>query len=370
MNPSFTYESLPSPADMARTPSRPLGAYSTFVCETLPDLCLSIERGVMDATDLPRAIEQAISTITADVRDFTRDESMLPFLDAGMGEAAVGRFKLIPPDNLARLTDDLAIKAGQTPGLRYESLIRGNPLDTDPRLFSSTQQNHGKGELLFYHTHLCIEYIAADAIQTLRSIMQRLQSPVAPNGAVIATDIGSLSVAADSIRDHLQLLISELPIEDFNAVRAYYNNETRNAAGPSGKDSAGIFVLDALTAGDDPELRQFLDSKMQTRHFYPTTNIASDHFTGQADMLEAMQSAGEGKTLVSLCKSFPALAPAISHFLKSKFALRARHIAVAKYFLPDAFKAGATSLEGTGGIQNLSDYLQIPAHILKRMKQS
>jgi hypothetical protein len=367
MNSPLCYAEILDPMQMKRTPSRPLGALSSFVCDTQPDLCMQIEQGNIERTQLSRDIEKAVDSITANIRDLHRDDLMLAFLDCGMSEGAIGRFKLMPPNNLAHLTEDLADKVGQAPGLRYEPLIRANPLDTDPRLFSP---EHGKGELLFYHVHLRIERVAAAAVQTMRSILQRLNVPTVENEEEIAADIGTLSVASDAIRDYLQVLIDDMPVEDFAAIRAYFNNATRTATGPSGKDSAGIFVLDALAVGDDPDMRAFLESKMETKLFYPTTTVASDAFAGQTDMLDALEQSADRKTLLHLSRLFPSLSSPVTKLLHSMHAVRAKHMAVGKRFLPDAFKPDAPIFHGTGGVGDFPTYLKIPIHILNRMRHS
>jgi hypothetical protein len=359
------YKDVPDPATMQRIPERPLGKLSDFVCTALPDLCLSIERGDIDRSKLARSVEQAVGATTTDVRQFVRDKKMLAFLDCGMSEATLGRFQLPPPDNLRHLTEELAQSTGQAPGLRYEPLIRSNPLYSDPRLFSL---KHGKGEIVFYDVHRRIERIAVPGIQKIRSILATLATASANSQPKIEANIDEVVFVTDGIRDELQTMIDELPLEDFTGIRAYFNNASRIATGPSGKDSAGIFVIDALTTGDDPAMATFLEHKMETKGFYPTSTADADGFAGQADMDEALTLSRNNHTLVTLSKRFPFLEPAVKRLLGSMHALRAKHMAVGKRFLPDAFKPDAPVFVGTGGVGDFPTYLKIPIGILQRMK--
>jgi hypothetical protein len=145
----------------------------------------------------------------------------------------------------------------------------------------------------------------------------------------------------------------------FQTARPFWNG-TDKYQGPSGKFSAGYFVLDALIAGSDPSIQNFLKTKLHELAYYPNTELAVDGFCGQDDMLAAFADAKRGHDLKTMAQETDDAAV----ILRSRELLslaeqnRGMHIGLASGFLPVAFR-NEESGTGEQGI-SMRKYLNIP----------
>ena len=132
---------------------RPLGDLSSFVVEAVPALL----GGQLDAfgAEVARIARIVDSAFFADTAELSEPQSRLACADMAILNQACGHAGVAMPANLAMLLANLAGRHGRWPTMLYEDCVLNNPIDVDPRLF--TTGDTGDCERDFLRLHRCIE---------------------------------------------------------------------------------------------------------------------------------------------------------------------------------------------------------------------
>lgn len=289
-------------------------------------------------------------------------DARLALLDVTMLESALNTLGKKPPEQLKTISNILAHvessplrtspedEVERPPTLTYEDVVLPNPFNEDPRTFS--RKATGTSELYFYRVHAHIERICAVCMDRIVDLLHAsLKETSIPPTSLRERIIPLVLEVTKSMQD----LLRELPPEDFTKMRPFFApNTDRGTPGPSGKFSAGLFVLDALSCGSNPHMQKFLEGKMKELQFFPRTSIHNDGFPGQHDMHYALFQAQVGNTLLDRCSAPSDSREAFCELLESIRTMRKMHFGLVAKFVPDALTGGA---QGTGGESNVQAYL-------------
>lgn len=346
------------PRFRGRLPVRPLEEISEYVVTKLPqDLTYlrSLNKSVRDQA-IERLKDQTEKVATLLMKEERKDqqssEAKVALHDCTMLESALATHGATPGPNLQALTNMLAERAERIPELTYEGLIHSNPLDRDPRTFSTNDT--AQSEIFFYHVHRQIEETAAGTISTLSTLTASTDKPDPLLLQKVATGI-------DHMSDQVDALLDFLPQDHFTLIRPYFNNTARKSnTGPSGLHSAGIFVIDALVHGENAAMQKFLSGKMRDVKYYPKTEATKDRCTGQKDMEQAMAAARNHQTLFAFSRQHPedpVLHRVLGEIIESIITFRTKHLELISKFIPDAVK-------GTGGKGDEKDEKKGPTGLM------
>lgn len=354
----FETSSLPhgiqAPEQINRIPVRPLGELSDFAAEELPRAIQTVRDGAMPVEEFARQVDAfaqtAGSSLELDERsvplalhDATSIASALRVLKSEatfLPEAADTPF-------LQELTRNLARMRGVIPYLSYEGLMFANPIDTDPRTFLAGEL--GAQELLFYKLHVLIEQECCTRLSAPLSIVENYAAKQDVSRDQLLSSLNALQVLLQHISSYMRQFHQYISKEHngaFATARPFWNADGK-FQGPSGKFSAGFFLIDAILSGNDPAMRAFLKTKLHELPYYANTRLHLDGFIGQDDMLSAFSAIERGCDLkkIALKTGDQEVQSVLAKVLKDAEINRSIHIGLASGFLPEAFKNGAS---GTG----------------------
>lgn len=366
-NPTYPFGVL-APEEISRTPHRPLGKLSEFAAIELPSAIAAVRSDNMNVSEIATQINE----LAGGIQDFEKlDAHDLPLALFDVTSLASALRVLrsehasAPKDNgtpaLERLIKNLARQRGLVPYLSYEGLIFANPIDTDPRTFLDGDK--GRQELLFYKMHALIETefrrhlpAALDVIKARNSSAQALPP------TLILQGLDSLYIALTRVSGYMRQFHTLLPKHKdgaFHTARPFWNANEKYQ-GPSGKFSAGYFLMDAMLSGRDPAMKQFLKTKLHELAYYPNTSLAMDGFSGQDDMLDVFSAVQYGHDLTSMSREIQdrdvqARSQEVLGIAENN---RKIHIGLAAGFLPEGFRNGES---GTGEqAMSMKEYLAQP----------
>lgn len=342
MNTSHTLlcarDEVPDPHSISRIPQRPLGALSNFVVEQLPGACA--DSRALPNDDTINQYSQAGSDL---LKNCDSKAAVHALLDAVMLEQAFFQHDIQSPPALKRLIVQSAKQANSAPALTYEGLIFGNPLQSDPRVFSSGEL--GRTELLFYEVHLRIEQELAKTCVAINACIQ-----VDPDQA-----LGTVHQAIDVIEGGFRSFHVGMTLEEFKQFRDFFKNDRRRLPGPSALFSPGMCTLDGLLAGSADGIRHLNSYKMKLLMLFPGTTAASDGFCGREDIQATLQTPQGG---LLFDERLP-VEKRISLAKRMKHA-RSMHLGIAKKYIPEAFAhEDGQVVKGTAGLQSLQSFLAV-----------
>jgi hypothetical protein len=145
-------------------------------------------------------------------------------------------------------------------------------------------------------------------------------------------------------------------------------DKDRNAAGPSGKFSAGIYCLDECIAPQ--EFAGFQEKKREELHLYPTTSVLRDQVAGQEDMRHLSRQSDK-KSLLDVLENIEMSYPEekTDHIKAARLAIpdlmkdmRALHYKILLQFVPDIKR-------GTGNEANVRSYVAEPIRIYSTLSK-
>ncbi|MGD9649620.1 MAG: hypothetical protein AB7U41_02400 [Dongiaceae bacterium] len=262
-------ETLFSPGNvnkLSRKPIRPLGSFSDFVVTMLPDqlhhckneadlglLAKKIEAelasiGETNGSSTSLAINKlirldlifAFTAIAQKLAGFYPDgatEVEKAARKAALAEKTAATIPLILIEAVKRYSQKLDMPTVLT----YEDLILINPLDQDPRLFSTEEV--GKTEIDFYRGHFLIEQALEQVIDSLAAARRDPE-----------TLLTNLQKAVDFILPLKELTAAfrdTMSTAHFAAFRGYFAvNAYNSLVGPSGRFSAKVQHVRILLDGD------------------------------------------------------------------------------------------------------------------------
>lgn len=383
---TIEFNQLPIRLPEQRTPKRPLETVSDFVVNELPD--------AIHAGDVAR-----LRGICSNISETDVGDPHVALLDLKCMERAFMALNEKRPDALMNATNVRAEKLKINPALTYEDVILRNPLLEDPRFF--TRQNLQKSEHLFYAVHREIELHCCSTFKMMRSLLndqfylgsnpprasivnpildfprsfmgpgfeEMAASMLLPvNDVTYAQKVGP-GVAGGILRMHsaLERLQTELPREDFASFRGYFQpDEERNAPGPSGKFSAGMYCLDECIA--PAEFSAYNERKFQEIQHFPTTTAIRNQVIGQDDMRHLRNISGK-RSVINVLADIEDTHPnentdyihkarmAIPKLMKN---MRSLHYRIMLQFLPEI-------KSGTGGEKDIRSYVAAPIQLYTRL---
>lgn len=255
-------------AVLARTkPTRPLGALSDFVVEEMPSLLAKGDHRGDHAALFAAALDEHSRAFTLSEPDTTN--LAIACLDLVMLGQACDHQRVPLPDALQQPLQSICQKLGRLDAFLYEDCVVTNPLDTDPRLF--TTENAALAERDFLLGHAIIESLLLDANARIIEILIETKESADP-GQTITTMVAEhgdhVASSATKVRDVLHEL-RKMPLDDFARFRRFYMPSPRTGRpGPSGRYSANLYLLRVLVEGASVEaiLPGFLD---EMRSLYP-----------------------------------------------------------------------------------------------------
>lgn len=330
--------------ELEYTPIRPLGELSNFVVDTLPAALREVHTGQIPAQMLVMHAEDLVAqSVTEDPTDLDTHDRDLQLLDLIFLRTGIVHTGGIPGIRLQTAVNRMAQAAQRPPVLTYEDVILTNPLNSDPRRFTSGET--GKVELTFYKDHKEIEGRLDVAISGLTSARK----------GILGTSNNDPEAATSFARQQLTQVVNQvanlrhMPPGTFEQFRGYFSSDpfVKGAKGPSGAFTAGIPIVELILAGDHlPE--DYLDYLDTNSIFFPRS--------GQERIHIERENASQGLTLVTLAErtrstGFQEELTKVSDTLR-KF--RGMHRGAVLDQIPQALRGTVT---GTAGETDVSKFL-------------
>ncbi|HLC66418.1 MAG TPA: hypothetical protein VJK52_02150, partial [Candidatus Nanoarchaeia archaeon] len=297
-----------APEEVSRIPARPLGSLSDYVALQLPSAITAVRGGSTTITHTAKEFD-ALAEGIHDIEQLRGKDLALALFDATALASALRVLQSTTsadtptPETplLHELIKKLGRQRGLVPYLSYEGLIYSNPIDTDPRAFLGG--DFGRQELLFYKLHALIEKEFLLQLPIVHKVIQarNATTDALPTDSVLGglDALHSILSRVSTYMLEFHKLIANAKEGPFNAARPFWN-ATEKYQGPSGKFSAGYFLMDAVLSGRDPTMRKFLKSKLHELSYYPNTTLEDDGFAGQDDMLTVFSEVQRGHDMTTM----------------------------------------------------------------------
>lgn len=353
-----------------RLPNRPLGEFSDFVVNELPDIAGGLESlSPSEVKNICERIKSLVENIPNNPSEIRAADRRLALLDMVMVETVISNFPDIFKDNvsvsseflssievpvsLTRKTEFLATLMGRVPSITYQSVILDNN-PNDPRVFSTGET--AEHEWFFYRTHFNIEKKNINLINSLL----RITSPCELNEENLENirfQLGEIRASISSIRN----LLHHFSKEEFDKFRPFfYGNKERKMPGASGLYSATLSVMDILLAED---LNLLSNVREGGALLMPTRTSIQNTYADQEHISEALRFRNEHGTLVSLAISRRRedFLMIFKEILEEILTFRKRHLGSVQRFIPEVSEGEATGTanpEGQSSIDILMNLIQ------------
>lgn len=258
--------------------TRPLGIISDFVADELPAAleAPSNERLREHLTRLENAIT---SEFHAACLSLAPKAAKVACLDLGVLAHACGHAQVALPPRLHLLLLTMASRYARLPTMLYEDNVLNNPIDSDPRLFTSGET--GECERTFLSMHQRIE----SAIEGILHRLFMLADLAQRDSIIRECDAG--------MKDLVKYFkaFNAMPAELFSKFRKYYGTPPNGRhLGVSGRFSESINTLRLLLEGRRIEwaIPNFLNELLENIHYYPSSGrtrllAAIEHAVTQQD---------------------------------------------------------------------------------------
>ncbi len=337
----------------SRRKNRPLGQFSDYVVTVMPAVLRDGTLAQLHEDIEKRMPGHSGETVLAKVFNFTAPaRQSLKKLDLKMAlnacrylavKEGMSKEDFLSHPIHCRLMDLIEVAAGgkgKTPFmLTYEDIVLNNPAD-DMRVFTTGKTGFMERE--FYRGHQVIESLLAEADVFMKDFIDSKNS-VLPGPAVLPRSLALRSAQnyLHGALDVLGLFLSDLPQEDFNGFKPFFNTcPYTGEKGPSGAFSAKVPYTDMLVYGKDLPAYEGHYLKANAPYF-------------PAQDLKNAFNAASGANLLSQCREDPAMhthareCVAIANLL---LAFRVIHLKTVKHQIGDAVTGSA---EGQGALHFL-----------------
>src|SRR5258708_2001293 len=255
--------------------------------------------------------------------------------DLKIVETGLTHSGVTPPERLTALVDTFSQATGRPPIITYEELIFVNPLDTDPRTFTTGEV--GRAERDFYEGHHRIE----GTMEVVNTGMRNAIAALAERGPEAVEEVreslGELTAQFKATYEPMHALGRVMDPKVFNAFRIYFL-PLRGLSGASGAFSASIPEFDYLLGGEtlEPEHVQHLEGN---KPYFPSE--------GYRKMEDARVLSEQGLSLNSLQQKIgdTTLTEQLAVIDGALKRFRGMHMAAVAVQLPDVFvgnSAGST----------------------------
>lgn len=327
----------------ARSPRRPLGQVSDFVTYGLAHTLEDIRRGDMHPKAFREGCERVLTELPERTWENPAIDEELALLDLLFLERGMAQYQLPPGPVLEYWIGNLAQKKGRIPGQLYHDLVRINPLDEDPRVF--TPWAVGFSEWSFYKAHADIEKVMPFIIFDVKNAIQvsLTDSSQDPQTFLLrANDQLQVLVA------NMTLLKEKMPKSHFLSFREFLlPHPLKKYAGPSGASSDSIPALDILIGGLHLP-KHFFTELISNWQYYPPI--------GQEILMESLNYALERRSLVDLLNRGVSseFHQAVRQIVQTTDRFRALHYGATSNFLREVLKGEASS---TGGVKDVKTFL-------------
>ncbi|MBI3342022.1 hypothetical protein HY024_02780 [Candidatus Curtissbacteria bacterium] len=226
-------------------PARPLGRFSDFVVDQMPGVLTRIRRGDGTVNEIAVRVEPMIRLIPRPIFINVPEERDLALLDMLMVDAAIVHSGGQTSPELVEKIEIFANRTGRIPSLTHEDFFFVNPLNEDPRTF--TTGRIGRSELDFYEAHRRTENVLDEAIG---ASMGALDGLVTGDEERAFHLIQKVAIGLDDFVSIMVDLNHQMPTEHFHVFRQYLGVNPRGYKGASGAFTAGLPTIDLLFAGD------------------------------------------------------------------------------------------------------------------------
>lgn len=337
---------------LARVPDRPLGAFSTYVVLTMPHDLAAIRAGKGNIESIvakSRILLESTRPFITTVLDHPLKRD-LAGLDLKMLESGIVHLGGEPPEELTQTVDRFSASNGQPAGLTYEEIIMINPFE-DRRTF--TVGEVGRTEADFYEIHRLIEVNLDVAIGASRSAIALLSQH-----GDIAAAVDTLKTAQavlEPVVANMHSVGNQMDPEIFGEFRPYLTTHpVRGLKGPSGAFTAGVPTLELLLTGETLPA-EYISYLAENRDYFPRE--------GRENIAQALELAGSGLSLRSLCESLgmpESLVQGLRDVSQQIRSFRGKHYQGVRNQVPEAING---NVSGTGGESDVKSFLHKRAKI-------
>lgn len=327
--------------EVVRKPIRPL-AISDFVVEVLPERLEEVRAGTLSINDLSADIGNRLQDADIGAISYfvTGKEREIALLDLLILQSALGNSGGEVPQKLTDIIGHLAEREGRIPALTYEDVILVNPLDADPRTFTTGKVR--ETEMQFYRAHRTIEEAGLILNELVGESLKYLRGSTIDFAKYLLNQTG----LPTAIILQEMFGLKELDKEDFATFRIYFGGYPKGNKGPSGAFSPAIATVDVLLSGRDlPEDRH--DYLRDNRPYFPRN--------GQRDIDRAYELVDSVGALDSHRKEDLSIDEYASKLHQFLTLFRSAHQGRVGEQIPEALKG---LIPGTGGEVDVATFLR------------